>query len=129
MASVRWQRAIAVLCAVSFVLTSCYSLNPVLIPSGESPPALPAVQVGDTVVVTTKKATEKKTFVVTAVEADAVVGKGVRVAYADMTSLNVKRIRKGATTLAVVITALGILSIIAAVETAEAYDDVFDGDY
>jgi len=126
MVSARWQRAIAVLCAVSFVLTSCYSLNPVLIPSGESPPALPAVQVGDTVVVTTKKTTEKKTFVVTAVEAEAVVGKGVRVAYADMTSLSVKRIRKGATTLAVVITVLGILSIIAAAETAEAINDVYD---
>jgi len=126
MVSARWQRAIAVLCAVSFVLTSCYSLNPVLIPSGESPPALPAVQVGDTVVVTTKKTTEKKTFIVTAVEAEAVVGKGVRVAYADMTSLSVKRIRKGATTLAVVITVLGILSIIAAAETAEAINDVYD---
>ena len=129
MASVRWQRAIAVLCAVSFLLTSCYSLNPVMIPSGESPPALPAVQVGDTVVVTTHKTTEKKTFAVTAVEADALVGKGVRVAYADMTSLNVKRIRKGATTLAVVITVLAILSIMAAVEAGEAYDDVFEGNY
>jgi hypothetical protein len=100
-----------------------------LIPSGESPPALPAIQVGDTVVVTTKNTTEKKTFAVTAVEADALVGKGVRVAYADMTSLNVKRIRKGPTTLAVVITVLGILSIIAAVEAAEAYEDIFEGDY
>ena len=129
MASAGWQRAIAVLCAVSFLLTSCYSLNPVMIPSGESPPALPAVQVGDTVVVTTRKTTEKKTFVVTAVEADAVVGKGVRVAYTDMTSLNVKRFRKGATTLAVVITVLAILSIIAAAETAEAYNDIYEGNY
>ena len=129
MVSVRWQRAIAVLCAVSFVLTSCYSLNPVLIPSGESPPALPAVQVGDTVVVTTHKTTEKKTFAVTAVEADALVGKDVRVAYADMTSLNIKRFRKGPTALVVLGVVMGILSIMAIVETGEAYDDILDGDY
>jgi hypothetical protein len=128
MASNRWQRAIAVMCAVSFVLTSCYSLNPVSIPSGESPPALPAVNVGDTVVITTRTK-ETKTFAVTAVEADALVGKGVRVAYADMAALNVKRIRKGPTTWVVLGVVFGVLSIVAAVQAAEAYDDVFDGTY
>ncbi|HYJ39790.1 MAG TPA: hypothetical protein VEW08_03305 [Steroidobacteraceae bacterium] len=128
MTSFRWQRVIAVLCAASLVLTSCYSLSPVPIPSGESPPALPAVSVGDTVIITTRT-NETKTFVVTAVEADALVGKRVRVVYTDMATLNVKHLRKGPTTWVVLGVVFGILSIMAAVEAAEAYDDVFEGNY
>ena len=125
MAANRWQRMIATLCVVSLVLSSCTALQTVSIPSGESPPSLPGIKVGDTVVITTRT-TEKKTFTVTAVEADALVGKGVRVAYADMATLSVKRIRKGATTAVVVAIIFSVLLVVAAHDTAKAFDDIYN---
>jgi hypothetical protein len=126
MASNRWQRAVTALCVASFLLTSCTSLQPVSIPSGASPPSLPAVNPGDTVIVTTK-ALQRKKFVVTTVEADALVGKDVRVAYADMTTLEVQRIRKGATTALVVGVIFVVLSIVAAAEGSKALGDAIGG--
>lgn len=126
MAASRWQRAIALLCATSLVLSSCMSLQPVSIPSGESPPSLPAVNPGDTVIVTTK-ALQRKKFVITSVEADALVGKNVRVAYADMTTLEVQRIRKGATTALVIGVAFVVLSIVAAATATDAVGDAIEG--
>lgn len=107
MAENGWQRVVTVLTVSCFLLTSCTALKTVYIPSGESPPSLPgSVKVGDNVVVTTKDR-EKKRFEVTAVEADALVGKDVRVAYADMDTLQVRHIDKGPTiALAVVVGAI-----------------------
>jgi hypothetical protein len=113
-----WQRTIAVLCVVSFVLTACTSLQAVSVPSGETPPSLPDVKVGDKVVITTK-AGQKKTFAVAAVEADALVGEGIRIAYADMATLGVKHIRKGATTAVALVVAFILL---VAYDTSHVFD-------
>ena len=84
------QRAIALLVITCFLLTSCMSLHDVQLPASDQPTATPAVKVGEIVEVTTRDG-EKKRFAVTAVEADALVGQDVRVAYKDMTSLKVER--------------------------------------
>ena len=81
-----WKRAVATFVAVAY-LAGCASLQNV--PVGQSM-AHPEVEVGESVVVTTK-AGEKKSFTVTAVENDALVGASSRVAYADMQRLDVKR--------------------------------------
>src|SRR5687767_9928234 len=97
----KWRRAIAVVCMVSFPVTSCTSLHRVSIPGSETTATVPAVQVGDSVVVNTRTGEEKK-FKVTAIEPDALVGKDVRVPYADMASLSVLQPNGAKTTLAVV---------------------------
>jgi len=84
------QRAIALLIIATFLLTSCTSLQGVPLPGPDQPTATPAVKVGETVEVTTRGG-ETKRFKVTAVETDALVGDNVRVAYKDMTSLQVER--------------------------------------
>jgi hypothetical protein len=84
-----WQRAVALLVIASFLTTSCASFQDVQIPKADQS-AAPAVQVGQTVEATTRDGA-KKQFKVTAVEADALVGEDVRVAYQDMTSLRVKQ--------------------------------------
>ena len=121
----RWQRAIACICIVSFLVTSCTSLHRVSIPGSETSAAVPAVQAGDSVVVTTKTGGEKK-FTVTAIEPDALVGKDVRVLYADMASLSVKRSSTGKTTLAVVLVVLGILFLVGLEATDDAIDETID---
>jgi hypothetical protein len=90
------RNGIALLCAVSYLLTSCTTLEGVTIPGTATSQGLAPVQVRNTVVVTTK-AGEKKTFEVTAIEPDALVGKNVRIAYADMSTLSVKRAKAGQT--------------------------------
>jgi hypothetical protein len=120
MAANRWQRVIAVLTVASFLLTSCTTLQTVSIPSGESPPSLPGVKVGDTVVITTK-AREKKKFAVTSIEADALVGRNVRVAYADMATLEVKRVDKGPTIAIVVVVVLVLAGMVLGQEFAEEF--------
>jgi hypothetical protein len=122
------QRAIALLCVASLLLTSCYSLQPVAIPSGESPPSLPDIKVGDTVVVTNRSGA-KKTFAVIAIEAEALVGNDVRARFADMATLNVKHLRKGATTALVAGVVLTVLGIVAYTQASESFEDVFDGPY
>jgi hypothetical protein len=126
MAAGSWQRAIAVASVLSFLVTSCTSLHTVAIPSPENPSLLPAVKAGDSVEVTTKTM-ERKTFEVTAVEADALVGRGVRVPYAEMATLEVKRIRKGPTAALIVGIVIVVGSIIAAAQTAEAINDIMAG--
>ena len=83
-------RAGSLLVITCFLLTSCTSLQGVPLPGPDQPTATPAVKVGETVEVTTR-AGETKRFKVTAVESDALVGDNVRVAYKDMTSLQVER--------------------------------------
>jgi hypothetical protein len=100
----------------------------VSVPSAENPSALSALKVGDTVELTTQTK-EHKRFKVTAVEADALVGKGIRVAYADMASLNVERIRKGPTTALVIAIVIVVASLVGAAEAIDEFGDAVDGPY
>jgi hypothetical protein len=84
------QRVTALIVTLDFLLTACTSLQGVPLPGADQPTATPAVNVGETVEVTTR-AGETHRFKVTAVEADALVGEGVRVPYQDMTSLQAMR--------------------------------------
>ena len=106
-----WQRAVATLVAVAY-LAGCASLQNV--PVGQSM-AHPEVEVGESVVVTTK-AGEKKSFTVTAVENDALVGGSSRVAYADMQRLDVKRegTMSGKKGLLIGAAVLGVIAVAAA---------------
>jgi len=115
----RWQRMVAAVCAVTLLLSGCTTLHDVPVPSGETPPSLPQVKVGDDVVILTKTL-QKKKFTVTAVEADALVGDGVRVAYADMATLGVKQVSKGATT--VLLVTIGVC-VYLAYATAHLFSD------
>jgi len=111
MAANRWQQALTVGCVAVFLTTSCTSLHTVNIPSSDSPPASPAVEIGDTVVITSRDA-NKKRFKVTAIETDALIGKGERVAYADMATLNVEQVRS--VTVAWVMIAIAAAALIVA---------------
>lgn len=125
MTSNNWQRAIALVCSVSFLVTSCTSLHQVSIPGAETSAAAPAVQVGDSVVVNTKAGEEKK-FKVTAIEPASLVGKDVRVPYADMASLSVKRTSTGKTTLTVALIVLGILIIVGSDALMDGTEEAID---
>ena len=118
----KWQRAIAIVCVASFLVTSCTSLDRVSIPGAETAAALPAVRVSDAVVIRTKNGEDKR-FKVTAVEADALAGEGVRVLYADMASLSVRKSDSGKTVLAVALVVLGILIVISADALADGVEE------
>ncbi len=122
----KWQRVIALVCCASFFVTSCTTLNQVSIPGTETSAAVPAVQVGDSVVITTRTG-EKKKFKVTAIESDALAGKGVRVLYTDMASLSVKEssVSMGAT-LAVALVVLGILIVVGADALSDGVEESVD---
>lgn len=125
MAADKWQRTIAVVCVVSFLVTSCTSLDRISIPGAETAAALPAVQVSDSVVVTTKQGEEKR-FKVTAVESDALAGFGVRVLYTDMASLSVRNSDRGKTWIAVALVALGVLIVVGADALGDGVEDSID---
>ena len=82
-----WQRVVSLIVIASFMVSGCASFKDVQVPTSEQ---TSTVKVGDTVEATTRDGA-KKQFKVTAVEADALVGEGVRVAYQDMTGLRVKQ--------------------------------------
>jgi len=126
MAASTWQRALTVVFIAVFLATSCTSLETVNIPAPESPPAPLAVKVGDTVVLTTRDNKEKR-FKVHAVEADALVGKFERVAYADMATLNIEHIRKGPTIAVVTIAVFIVASIVAAIQVEEEFEGIIEG--
>ena len=108
------QRAVALLVIASFLTTSCASFQDVQIPTADQS-AAPAVQVGQTVEATTRDGT-KNTFKVTAVEKDALVGEGVRVAYQDMTSLRVQTESAGGNKTAWIV--VGVLAVVAVAAAA-----------
>jgi hypothetical protein len=83
-------RAVALLAVTAFLTTGCASLQPVALNHSGDRIERPAVQVGESVVVKTTSGQTRK-FTVTSVEDDALVGKNVRVPYADMASLDVSR--------------------------------------
>jgi hypothetical protein len=87
MSANRWRQAVALIVITSFLTTSCASFKDVQVPTSQQ---TTAVKVGDTVEATTRDGA-KKQFKVTAVEADALVGENVRVAYQDMTGLRVQQ--------------------------------------
>jgi hypothetical protein len=118
----KFQRVCAFACAAIFLVTSCTTLDHVSIPGAETSAAVPAVKVGNSVVVTTKSG-EEKTFKVTAVEPDALAGKHERVLYADMASLSVKRGDKAATTIAVALVILGVLIVVGADALGDGVED------
>jgi hypothetical protein len=90
MNSIRCQRAIALLVLTTFLSAGCATVQPVAITvPAQSGPA-PSVNVGESVVVKTADGQTRR-FTVTAVEADALVGKDVRVPYAQMSTLEVER--------------------------------------
>ena len=80
------KRALALLTASIFLATGCASLQSVPMSQG----GRPDVQVGESVVVTTRDGAQHK-FKVSAVDNDALRGGGERIAYADMQSLEVRR--------------------------------------
>jgi hypothetical protein len=121
----KWQRAIAVVCVMSFLVTSCTSLDRISIPGAETAAALPSIQVGQSVVVKTRQGEEKR-FKVTAVEADALAGKGVRVLYTDMASLSVKNSDGGKTAIAVALVVLGILIVVGADALGDGVGETID---
>lgn len=106
-----WQRAVATIVAVSY-LAGCANLQNV--PLGQSA-GKPAVAVGESVVVTTK-AGEKKSFTVTGVESDALVGANSRVSYAEIERLDVKRggTMNGKKGLLIGAAVLGVIAVAAA---------------
>lgn len=106
-----WNRAVALLVAVSY-LAGCANLTNV--PLGQSI-IHPEVEVGEAVVVTTKSG-ERKSFTVTAVESDALVGSSSRVPYSEMAQLDVKRggMTSGKKGLLIGAAVLGVIAVAAA---------------
>jgi len=121
----KWQRIIAFVCVASLLVTSCTSLHRVSVPGSETSSTVPSVQVGDSVVVTTR-AGEQKKFKVTAVEPEALAGKDVRVPYVDMASLSVRQTSVGKTTLLVALVVLGILTIVGSDALLDGTEDAID---
>src|SRR3982750_4377073 len=85
-----WRRAVALLAVTTFLTTGCASLQPVALNHSANRIERPSVNVGESVVVKTTGGQTRK-FTVTSVEDDALVGKGVRVPYAEIASLDVGR--------------------------------------
>ena len=85
-----FHRAVALLTVTVFLTTGCASLQPVALNHSADRVERPSVNVGESVVVKTTSGQTRK-FVVTSVENDALVGKDVRVPYAEMASLDVSR--------------------------------------
>ena len=85
-----WSRAIALLTVTAFLTTGCASMQPVALNHSADRIERPSVNVGESVVVKTTNGQTRK-FTVTSVEDDALVGKDVRVPYAEMASLDVSR--------------------------------------
>jgi hypothetical protein len=106
-----WNRAVSLLVAVTY-LAGCAGLQNV--PLGQSI-VHPEVEVGESVIVTTKSG-EKKSFTVTAVESDALVGANSRVSYTEMSRLDVKRggMTPGKQGLLIGAAVLGVIAVAAA---------------
>lgn len=82
------RRVVALVGSICLCLQGCTSMQTVPVPQTGSAPA--AVQVGDTVEVTTH-AGQVQRFQVTEVANDALVGEEIRIAYADMADLKAAR--------------------------------------
>lgn len=114
----RWRQPLVSFAATAVLAASgCSSLQvvPVEQPAGR----LPAVHAGEQVQVTRHDG-RKDAFRVTAVEPDALVGKDVRVPYADIAVLKVRRADEGHTAL-IVSTVAGV--VLALVVTEAIFDN------
>jgi len=85
-----WRRAVSLVAVAAFLTTGCASMQPIALDHSAGRVARPSVNVGESVVVKTTNGQTRK-FTVTSVEDDALVGKDVRVPYAEMASLDVSR--------------------------------------
>ena len=111
-----WKRSVALITVAAFLTTGCTSLHNVPLAHSDQTIARPNVKVGESVVVTKKDGAKQK-FTVTGVEDAALVGTNVRVAYADMASLDVQRaagMHVGKTALIVGAVVVGAVAIAAA---------------
>jgi hypothetical protein len=84
------RRAVALIAITAFLTTGCASLQPVALNHSADRIERPSVNVGESVVIKTTSGQTRK-FTVTSVEDDALVGKDVRVPYAQIASLDVSR--------------------------------------
>jgi len=84
-----WKRAVALLTVATFLTTGCTSLQNVPL-AQDAGHTRPDIKAGESVVVTKKDGAQQK-FKVLKVEDDALVGHNVRIAYADMVSLEAQR--------------------------------------
>jgi len=85
-----WHHAISSIALTAFLATGCASLQPVALDHSAGHVERPSVNVGESVVVKTTSGQTRK-FTVTSIEDDALVGKDVRVPYAEMARLDVAR--------------------------------------
>jgi hypothetical protein len=109
------KRATALITVCAFLATGCTSLQNVPLTRNGQASERPDVKAGESVVVTKKDGTTQK-FTVLSVEDDALAGHNVRVPYADIASLEVKRSDGGGTKTALIVGAVvvGIAGIAAA---------------
>jgi hypothetical protein len=109
------KRAVALLTLAAFLATGCTTLQPVALGQAGTTASRPDVKSGESVVVTRKDGT-KQTFTVLKVEDDALVGHNTRVAYTDISSLEVKRADGHGSKTALIVGAvvLGVAGIAAA---------------
>lgn len=112
MKSLHWQRAVALIVVTTFLSTGCASLQPVAIDHSAQRIERPAVNVGESVVVKTTRGETRK-FTVTAVEDDALVGKDVRVPYAEMATLDVRRAGEHKMSKGMIIGAVAAVAVLA----------------
>jgi hypothetical protein len=103
------KKVIALLSCACLLLQGCASMQTVPVPQGGS--GTPAVQVGDSVEVTTR-AGQVHRFEVTEMTNDALVGKDTRVPYADITELKAARQDEGK--LRIVLWIVGGIALLAA---------------
>ncbi len=87
----RWQSALVLLISSCFFVTSCATTRVTSFPNAQTPNVQPDLAVGNTVRATLNTG-EVKEFKVTAMEADALVGKNIRIPYKDLRFLEVKKI-------------------------------------
>ncbi|MEO8018887.1 MAG: hypothetical protein ABI769_13810 [Pseudomonadota bacterium] len=86
----RWKCSVALVTVAAFLFSGCASLQNVPLTQHDQTISRPDVKVGESVVVTKKDGAHQK-FTVTGVEDAALVGKNVRVPYAEIASLDVQR--------------------------------------
>ncbi|HET9863150.1 MAG TPA: hypothetical protein VFP37_06885 [Steroidobacteraceae bacterium] len=111
-----WTRGAALLTTAAFLTTGCTTLQHVPYqPSAGQAIAKPDVKVGESVVVARKDGTTRK-FTVTALEDEALVGRDVRIPYADIASLDVRRSDAHANRMALIVGAVvvGVAAVAAA---------------
>jgi hypothetical protein len=86
----RWQSALVLLISSCFLVTSCATTRVTSFPNEQTPNVQPDVAVGNTVRATLNTG-EVREFKVTAMEADALVGKNIRIPYKELRFLEVKK--------------------------------------